>query len=246
VEQKVMRWVGVVALGAWCAACSGGAPADPANGAAGTAAGTSAPAAAAPSAPGTAASAAPAVPAPAPVAPPAERFHEVTVPSGTTLRLELKSAVASDTSHVEDAVRATLRQPLVVKGQTVLPAGTEIDGAVTSVERAGRVKGRARVAYRFSTLRYQGERYDIRTAAIAHQGQASKGSDAKKIAIGAGAGAALGALLGGGGGAAKGAALGGAGGTGVVLATRGSEVRLAPGASVTTTLTAPLTIRVKS
>ena len=62
---------------------------------------------------------------------------------------------------------------------------------------------------------------------------------------GAGAGAAIGALLGGGSGAAKGAAIGGAGGTGVVLATKGKEVRLGAGADVNTTLTAPLTVRVK-
>ena len=64
-----------------------------------------------------------------------------------------------------------------------------------------------------------------------------------KIGIGAGAGAAIGAILGGGDGAAKGAAIGGAGGTGVVLATRGDEVRRGPGADVTTRLTAPLTVR---
>ena len=79
-----------------------------------------------------------------------------------------------------------------------------------------------------------------------HEAEATKGEDAPKIAIGAGAGAAVGALLGGGSGAAKGAAIGGAGGTGLVLATRGEEVRLESGASVTTTLTAPLTIRVRA
>ena len=66
-----------------------------------------------------------------------------------------------------------------------------------------------------------------------------------KIGIGAGAGAAIGAILGGGDGAAKGAAIGGAGGTGAVLATRGDEVRRGPGADVTTRLTAPLTVRIK-
>ena len=76
--------------------------------------------------------------------------------------------------------------------------------------------------------------------------EATKGEDAKKIGIGAGAGAAVGALLGGGSGAAKGAVIGGAAGTGAVLATKGKEVRLGPGANVTSRLTAPLTIRVKT
>lgn len=178
-------------------------------------------------------------------APPVPEYREVTLPSGTTLRLDLKSAVASDTSKVEDTVRAELRQPVVVDGQTVLPVGTELVGTVTDVERSGRVKGLARVAYRFSSLRHDSERYDIRTAAIAHEAQPTKKKDAVKIGIGAGAGAAIGAILGGGDGAAKGAAIGGAGGTGAVLATRGEEVRRGPGADVTTRLTAPLTIRIK-
>jgi hypothetical protein len=178
--------------------------------------------------------------------PEAPVYKEVTLPAGTTLRLDLKSSVASDTSKVEDTVRAALRQAVVVNGQTVLPVGTELVGTVTDVARSGRVKGRARVAYRFSSLRHDSERYDIATATIAHEAEATKKKDATKIAVGAGAGAALGAILGGGSGAAKGAAIGGGAGTGVVLATRGDEVRRGPGADVSTRLTAPLTVRVKA
>ena len=178
-------------------------------------------------------------------APPTPVYKEVTLPAGTTLRLDLKSAVASDSSKVEDTVRAELRQPVTLEGQTVLPVGTELVGSVIAVERSGRVKGLARVAYRFDSLRYDSEKYDIRTAPIAHQAQPTKKKDATKVAIGAGAGAVVGAILGGGSGAAKGAAIGGAGGTGAVLATRGDEVRRGPGADVATKLTAPLSVRVK-
>jgi hypothetical protein len=173
-------------------------------------------------------------------------YREVTVPSGTTLRLELKSSVASDTSKVEDTVRAVLRQAVTVEGKTVIPAGTEVVGTVTDVERSGRVKGLAHVAYRFTSIRHDRERYDIRTSTISHEAKPTKKKDATKIAIGAGAGAALGSILGGGSGAAKGAAIGGGAGTGAVLATRGDEVRLGPGADVSTRLTSPLTVRVKS
>jgi hypothetical protein len=172
-------------------------------------------------------------------------YREITLPAGTTLPLDLKTAIGSDTSQVEDSVRATLRRAITIQGTQVLPAGTEVVGSVTHAERAGRVKGRARVAFRFDSLHHGSERYAIRTESIARVAEATKGEDAKKIAIGAGAGAAVGAILGGGDGAAKGAAIGGAGGTGVVLATRGKEVRLGPGADVNTKLTAPLTVRVK-
>ena len=223
-----MKVFNVVVIAALCAACGkNGAPADTA-----TTAVTSSTDAAASSA------AAPVVEAKA-------EYREVTIPAGTTLRLTLQSAIGSDTSHVEDAVRAELRTPVAVNGQTVLPTGTEVAGNVTEAKESGRVKGRAVLAYRFTSLRADGERYEIKTSMLSQQARATKGSDAKKIGIGAGAGAALGAILGGGSGAAKGAAIGGAGGTGVVLATKGQEVHLGPGAQVTTKLTAPLTVRVK-
>ena len=172
-------------------------------------------------------------------------YREITLPAGTTLPLELKTAVGSDTSSVEDTVRASLRRAITIDGRQVLPAGTEVVGAVTNAQKSGRVKGRAQVAFRFTSLTHGGDRYDIRTEAISRRAEATKGEDATKIAVGAGAGAALGAILGGGSGAAKGAAIGGAGGTGVVLATKGKEVHLGPGADVNTKLTAPLTVRVK-
>jgi uncharacterized protein YcfJ len=143
-------------------------------------------------------------------------------------------------------VRAELREAVAGGGATVLPAGTEFAGTVTSVERSGRVKGVARIAYRFDSLTLAGTRYEVGAAPLVHEAEPTKREDATKVAIGAGAGAAIGALLGGGSGAAKGAAIGAAGGTGVVLATRGDEVRLESGASVTTTLSAPLTIRLRA
>jgi hypothetical protein len=219
-----VKWMGACALAVLAGACGS----QPADEAATAAANDSAAAALPPSA--------------------AERevakVKEITLPAGTTLRLELTTAVASDSSKVEDPVRAELRQAVAIDGETVLPAGTAFVGSVTGVERSGRVKGRAGVSYSFSSLSYGGDRYEVRTASISHQAEATKGEDAKKIAIGAGAGAAIGAILGGGDGAAKGAAIGGASGTGVVLATRGKEVRLGPGANVSTRLTMPLTLRV--
>jgi hypothetical protein len=178
------------------------------------------------------------------VAPAEPEYREFTLRAGTTLPLVLRTAVASDESQVEDAVRATLRKAMVVDGHEVLPAGTEISGVVTEAERAGRVKGRARVAFRFSSLRYDGERYRIDTDAVEQLGEATKGEDAKKIGIGAGVGAAIGAIAGGGSGAAKGAAIGAGAGTGVVLATRGKDVRMEPGTEIETRLSAPLVVRV--
>jgi hypothetical protein len=172
-------------------------------------------------------------------------YRDVTIPAGTTLPLNLTSAIASDASAVEDTVTAELTRAIVIDGRDVVPAGARLSGNVTEVDGSGRVKGRAMLSFRFTSLRTGDEQYDVQTAPLSHVAPATKGEDAAKIGIGAGAGAVIGGILGGKDGAAKGAAVGGGAGTGVVLATRGQEVRLGPGADVTTRLTAPLTLRVR-
>lgn len=198
------------------------------------------PAATAPSATRGAPPAAAAASAP----PPAPRFVEVTLPSGTELPLRLSTALASDQSSVEDPVRAALRRDVVVDERTVLPSGTEVRGVVTGAQRSAKVKGRASLAFRFTSLSLDDESYDIRTSSVSRQAEGTKKKDAAKIGIGAGAGAVIGGIVGGGKGAAVGTAVGAGTGTGVVLATRGEEVRLAAGTPVTVRLTEPLTIRV--
>jgi hypothetical protein len=120
-----------------------------------------------------------------------------------------------------------------------------LNGHVTEVDGSGRVKGRAMVAFRFTSLRTGGDLYDVQSSPLSHLAPATKGEDATKIGVGAGAGAIIGGILGGKDGAAKGAAVGGGAGTGVVLATKGQEMRLGPGADVSTQLTAPLTVRLR-
>lgn len=187
--------------------------------------------------------AAPAARAARPAAP---TYREITIPTGTTLHLSLTNALASDTSAVEDSVTAELTSAIVVNGREALPTGTPLAGTVTSVEDSGRVKGRAMIAFRFTSLRAGSQDYDLQSESISRMAAATKKKDATKIAIGAGAGAVVGGLLGGKKGAAQGAAVGGGAGAGVVLATKGDEIRLAPGTDVTSQLTAPLTVRVRT
>jgi len=170
--------------------------------------------------------------------------RDITIPAGTTLRLQLGTPVSSKNSSVEDAVHATLRSPIVVNGQTVVPAGASVSGHVTEATRPGRVKGVGRVGMRFTTLRVGNTRYSIRTAAVTRQAGTTKKDDASKIGIGAGAGAITGAIAGGKKGAAIGTAVGAGGGTAVVLATRGDDVSIARGTVVTARLAQPVTIRV--
>ena len=177
---------------------------------------------------------------------PGPAYREVTVPAGTILPLNLATTVGSDTSSVEDPVRATLRSAVSIGGTPVLPMGTVVTGHVTDAQRSARVKGRARIAFRFNQIDLpgQGGRMAIRTGTVTREAPGTKKKDAAKIGVGAAGGAIVGGLLGGGDGAAKGAAVGGGAGTAVVLSTRGKEVRLGQGADLSVRLTSPLTVRV--
>jgi hypothetical protein len=165
--------------------------------------------------------------------------RELTVPAGTALPLELTTALTSETAQVETPVQARLREAISVDGVTVIPAGSTFWGSVTDVERAGRVRGRARLVFRFTEATVNGQKEPLRTEALTFEAEATRKADATKIGAGAVGGAIIGAIAGGGDGAAKGAAIGGAAGTGVVLATRGREVIVDAGTPLSAVLAVP-------
>lgn len=167
------------------------------------------------------------------------------IPAGTVLKVRLTSDLASDESKVEDAVRGTLASPVLVKGDEVVPDGASLRGSVTSVQRSGKVKGRASLAFRFERLAVADEEYDVRTERISRVAAATKKKDATKVGIGAGAGALIGAIAGGGKGAAIGSAVGAGAGGGVVMATRGDEVHLPAGTVVSAKLAEAVTVKVR-
>jgi hypothetical protein len=168
--------------------------------------------------------------------PAAVMMMPMDVPSGTELNLILETPVSSETSKPEQSVRARVAKPVIVSGMTVIPEGASVTGTVVAAEQSGRVKGRASLAIRFNRVTVANTPYTINTARIARQAEATKGEDATKIGIGAGAGAAVGAIAGGKKGAAIGAGVGGAAGTGAVLATRGKEVAIPSGTTLRTTI----------
>jgi len=100
--------------------------------------------------------------------------RDVTIPSGTLLHLTLSTAVASDTSQVEDAVAAELTNAVMVGGRTALPAGALVAGVVGAVDPAGRVKGRARLALDFTSVASDGRRYALSAERFSRQASATK------------------------------------------------------------------------
>jgi hypothetical protein len=187
----------------------------------------------------------------APVAPasvaarPATR--QVTIPAGTVLHLRVNRGFGSDTSRVEDSVPAKLDRPIVIGGRTVLRSGSLASGYVVQATRPGKVKGRGRVAVRFTRITPAGSDagYNMQTRSWAAVAPATKKKDAVTIGVPAAGGAVIGGLLKGKKGAGVGAAVGGGAGTAAVLSTRGKDVRIGRGTTLAVRLTAPLTIAVE-
>ena len=183
--------------------------------------------------------------APATVTSDATRVRQVTVPAGTVLRLRLTRGFGSD-SRLEAPVSGTLVNPIVVDGRTVLREGSVASGYVAEATRPGKVKGRGRVAVRFTRITPAGldDRYNMQTRSWVAVAPATKKKDAITIGAPAAGGAVVGGIIGGKKGAGIGALAGGGAGTAVVLSTRGKDVHIGPGTTLAIRLVAPLTVSV--
>jgi hypothetical protein len=151
------------------------------------------------------------------------------VAAGTALPITLEQALSTKTAQPEQAVAARLAEDVVVEGDVLLPAGSEVLGHVVTAVRSGRVKGKARLVVSFDQVRVEGKTYRIDATGFDVTAGSSKGKDAKIAGGAAAAGVLIGAIADGGEGALKGGLIGGAAGGAAVLATRGVEVELPAG-----------------
>ena len=161
--------------------------------------------------------------------------------------LEVDTPLSSEQARLEDRVDARVTRDVVASGRVAIPAGSRVIGAVTVVERGGKVKQTARLGVRFHTLVLaDGREIPLHTEPVYREGESPAGESARKIGGAAIGGAILGAIIGGGKGAVIGGATGAAGGSAVVMAGDRNAATLAPGTVVTVRLSAPATIDVRS
>lgn len=85
-------------------------------------------------------------------APAATAKPTYTVPAGTKVLLQLRSAINSRSAKAGDGVYLASTFPVVVGNRVMIPAGVYVQGVVDRVERAGRVKGRAQLDMHFTSI----------------------------------------------------------------------------------------------
>ena len=148
------------------------------------------------------------------------------LPAGTEVDVRLTTRLSSDDAKVEDPVEATTMVDLYQGNELIVPAGSILEGYVSSVDRASRTDRKGSLTVMFTKLNVNGRSYDAR--AYVTQALESEGfkGEAGRVGAGAGIGAIIGGILGGVKGAITGILIGGGG---VIAATEGKDVHLEPG-----------------
>lgn len=180
------------------------------------------------------------------VEPPAPQFEELIVSADSVVGLQVETSVTSERARVEDEVVARVTRDVRIGDRVAIPAGTRAHGEVTLVERGGRLRDRARLGIRFtSVVLADGTRIPLETETIYREGDAPGGESAAKIGGGAIGGAIIGGILGGARGAVIGGSAGAGAGTAAVLAGGRNPATLPTGTPITVRVIKPTTVTVE-
>jgi len=173
---------------------------------------------------------------------------ELIIPAGTKVPLALKHAISTRGTREGDAVYAETTFPVVANGRVLIPAGTYVQGRISHIKQAGRIKGRAEVLMHFTTLIYPSGYTVLLPGAVENapgvdktrvkdnegtiRADSQKGEKIATAASTAATGTVIGAASAGGKGALIGAGIGGAVGTAIGMLSRGNDVKLDAGTTL--------------
>jgi len=175
-----------------------------------------------------------------------ESTKPITVTEGTVLHVVLDQSLSSGASRSGDEFDATVSEPIVVDGKTVISKNAHAKGRVVDAKSSGRLHSPARLEITLTSVEAGGKWYDVDTSDTGRTGKNHNKHNLVFIGGGAAGGALLGGLLGGGKGALIGSAVGAGGGTAAAAATGKQEITLPAESRLAFQLAKPLTITVKS
>lgn len=180
------------------------------------------------------------------VEPPAPLYEELVIAADSVIGLQLESPVSSDKAQVEDSVTARVTRDVKVGDRIAIPAGAKALGEVTLVERGGKMRERARLGVKFtSVVLADGTRLPLHTETILREGDPPGRESAAKIGGGAIGGAIIGGILGGAKGAAIGGSIGAGAGTTAVMAGDRNHATLSAGTPLTVRIEDPVVVTVE-
>jgi len=175
----------------------------------------------------------------------ANRTDPVTLPEGTAIHVRLDQAVASNQARSGEEFAATISEPVVVEGKTVIPQGAPVRGRVVEAKESGRLMGVSRLRLALTDVEVGSKSYDLRTTSSFRVGGSHKKRNLAWIGGSAAGGAAIGAIAAGGKGALIGGPVGAGVGTTVAYLTGKKDIRLPAETPLTFKLAHPVTIDTK-
>ena len=128
----------------------------------------------------------------------------VEIPSGTQIVVRLIDSVDSEIDPIGKTFRASLDEPIVLTGETIVSRGADIVAKLVDDKQSGKLAGKTVLTLDLQTITVNGRTVEISTEEVT-QSSNSRTSGTLKKTLGLGA---LGAIIGGIAGGGKGAAVG--------------------------------------
>jgi len=165
-------------------------------------------------------------PIPNPPPPSDQTPQPVLVPSGTNIVIRMIDPVDSRINTVGQTFAASVSEPVMVNGNTVIPRGADVVVKLVDASESGKLTGKTELTLDLVSVKVNGKVVNINTQSVTQASSDRGKGTAEKAGGGAVLGAVIGAIAGGGKGAAIGAGAGAAAGTAAQVATKGQQVKI--------------------
>jgi hypothetical protein len=159
-----------------------------------------------------------------------------TLPAGTQFTIRMIDSVDSESSRLGDTFRASLDEPIMSNGQTLVPRGGDVNIKLVEDQASGKISGKAILKLVVTQIRINDRFVDVVTQDVVKESGSRGAKSAGVIGGAAAVGAIIGGIAGGGRGAAIGAGSGAAVGTGAQVLTKGQRVKIPSETRLTFTL----------
>lgn len=104
-------------------------------------------------------------------------FHSLNLPSGTLLSVRLNAAISSEVRGQDSSFTASLDEPIVIDGRTIVARGANVTGRVDSAQNSGRSDGRGYLCLTLDSIEVGGRDLSVSTSTLFAKGTSTVLSD---------------------------------------------------------------------